>query len=214
MDGTLYDLNDLVEENFYSTVNYLVNYHNFDRQKAIDFLIDNNIYPYISNNSKSSTALFSSLGYDITIWNEYRSKVFPYKNIKIQNSVNIDTLIKFKEKAHIVLLTNNTIENINNLLNHLQIDECVFEEIVYCKDLTKHVSKFDNMKYLISKYKCKPSECLSIGDRYEVDGKPMVELGGKAIIIKKPSSLMKILQDFDNFKTCDEYEFTYENLVR
>jgi len=214
MDGTLYCLKDLIQENFNITVKYLIDYQNYSKEDAEKLLIDNKIFPYVSNEAKSSTALFSSLGFDINVWNNYRSKSFPINFIKKENAVSFNTLLKYKEKAHIVLLSNNTLDNIHKLLNHLDIPFDLFEEVVYCQNLSKHVSKHEKMLELINKYRVSPDEALSIGDRYEVDGKPMVELGGKSLIIKKPSSLLKALNDFDNFKTCEEYEFIDGNLTR
>ena len=211
MDGTIYDMTDLVETGFYLGVDYLVEYQKYKKEDAIKLLNDNHIFPYISKNAKSTTQLFCSLGFDILEWNDYRSKRFPYTLINKDNATNNEVLSSFKKICKIVLLTNNTKENIDNVLNHININHNTFDKIYINSNEKKDLNKKSLMLNIIKENNVETSRVLSIGDRYNVDGLPMLELGGKAIIVKNPKGLEKALKDYPNFMNNEEYKY-YENI--
>ena len=61
------------------------------------------------------------------------------------------------------------------------------------------------MDRIMKEYGVSPEETLSIGDRYDVDAKPMLELGGRAVVLRKPRMIEKFLDDIDDPKSCEEY---------
>lgn len=205
MDGTLYDISDLVEDNFNIARDYLINYYDYTNSSATKLLLDNHVYPYVSSDAKSLTKLFISQGIDIKHFDNYRSYNYPYQKIDKEKAVNINDLKYFKDNFISVLVTNNTHKNVSDILNHLGINESIFDEIVCNENENKTSSKKPLFEYVINKYNIKPNEVLSIGDRYNVDGKPINELGGDAIILSKPKSLNKVIKDKQNLSNCDDY---------
>lgn len=207
MDGTLYDLKDLVEHGFNVTIEYLTTYKGMSKEQATKFLNDNSIYPYIIKDAKSTTHLFMSLGYDIKHWDEYRSNLQDTSLIKKENAIQKETLEELKKLAPCVLLTNNTPQNVHATLNRIGLKEEDFSSIYTNDQDHKNLSKTNAMAKIIKTYNAKAEDTLSIGDRYLVDVKPILELKGKGIVIPRPSSFKKVIEDFNNFKTCDEYEY-------
>ena len=195
MDGTLYDMEDMVIEGYNSSLDYLVKYQGFSIAEAKALLEENHIYPYVCEDACSATAFFMSRGYDVQEWDRKRSENFNCQPIVRKKAMKLENLRKLSEMAPLVLLTNNTMKNVRRVLRHLNIPEDVFAEIFCNEKNNKTPSKKPLMKQLMEKYHAKPEETLSIGDRYNVDGKPLVELGGDALIIRKPQFIEEYLSD-------------------
>ena len=207
LDGTLYDLKDLVEFGFELSIGYLLDIQKYKKEDAIKLLYDNNIYPFISEKAKSTTQLFASLGFDINKWNEYRSSRFAYQLIKKENATNNEVLTKLKSHSKIVLLTNNTKENVDNILRQIDINPNIFDSIHLNNKNVVDLSKQKLMEDIIKEYSVSKNKVLSIGDRYNVDALPLLNIGGESLIISNPHALELILKDYPNFKNCDEYKY-------
>ena len=92
-----------------------------------------------------------------------------------------------------------------NVLDQIGLDVSLFDK-VQCNDSPRStVSKTSAMKALIDEFHVQPGEALSVGDRYSIDAEPMLKLGGKAIIVKKPSSFRRIIDEYPDLKSCEEY---------
>lgn len=207
VDGTLYDMADLSEDGFNITVDYLVDYQGYKKEDAIKELNDNHIYPYVAEDAKSTTGFFMSKGFDIDEWDKYRSGRFNFNLIKKENAIKKTHIEKMKEYAKIVLVTNNTMFNVKAVLNSIGLTQDMFNEIICNQGKDKKADKTYMMKKVQEKYHVNPKNILSIGDRFDVDGKPAVSLGYQTIIIKNPKSFTKLIEDFNSFKTCLEYTY-------
>ena len=195
MDGTLYDMEDMVMDGYNSSLDFLVRYQGFPADEAKKLLHENHIYPYISEDACSATAFFMSRGYDVQKWDQDRTENFNYRSIDVNKAMKTENLRRLSKIAPLVLLTNNTLKNVRRVLEHLNIPEDVFVEIFCNEKDNKTPSKKPLMEQLMKKYNVKPEETLSIGDRYNVDGKPLNELGGDALIIAKPRYIEEYLND-------------------
>lgn len=205
MDGTVYDMADMAENNYEISYAYLMDHFHYSLEDAKAFLEKNQIYPYAFSGSGSSTQLFVQMGADLHHWNEYRSGLFDFDRIKKENAIREEDLVFFKKIAPIVLLTNNTGVNTKYVLDQIGIDISIFDKVQCNDDPRRTVSKISSMKQLIEEYNILPEEALSIGDRYHIDAEPMLELGGKAIIVKNPAAFRKIIHDYPDLSTCEEY---------
>ena len=206
MDGTLYDNEDIIKVNYEMVKDYLLN--NYEFEEDIDELLtSHHLYPYISDNAGSITSLFKEMNFDTEAWDRYRSEAFDFSLIDKDKAVSEDTLKELSLKAPLVLLSNNTSKNVEATLNRLEISPNVFKDIVLNEGEQKYSNKGPLIDKIVTKYHLPYNEVLAIGDRYIVDGKPLVERGGSALIIKRPSAFKKVIEDFNNFKSCDEYQF-------
>ena len=73
MDGTLYDLNDVVKTNYDMQVKFLCIKKRMTELEATSFLEKNHIYPVMKEDSKSATEFFLQIGLDTKEWSDYRN---------------------------------------------------------------------------------------------------------------------------------------------
>lgn len=198
MDGTLYDIGDLIKHNFNQETIFLMDKLNVTKDEAEKMLTDNHIYPYVAKDAKSCTEYFLSLGLNIDEWNKIRSKDMPVDNINSENSVSIDTVNEYRKYAHTVLVSNNTRSNICAILNHLNISEDCFDMII-AKDSSGIYTpdKTDNFKKAADSFNVAYKDVLSIGDRYNTDLLPILNLGGKGLWVTGPKGVKEGLEIFD-----------------
>lgn len=211
MDGTLYDLADVVQMSYDMQVEFLSEKRSIKRAEAISYLSDNHVYPEMKKDSKSATELFLQMGFDKKEWSDFRNAGFDVTKIDKKKAVDENTMFLFSEIAPIVLLSSNTYKIIEKILNHINISTSLFDTII-CSDRFPYESSFKKklaMEYLMDKYSVNNMDTLSIGDRYNTDIAPILEIGGKGILVKSPKFLLDVLADLrsGDLKTCDRYEY-------
>ena len=211
MDGTLYDLDDVVRANYEMQVQFLLSKTGYNREQVEKYLDSNHIYPDIRRDSLSATELFAKEGYDIYEWSVFRESNFDVSSIKRDKAVNNAVLSEFKKISTLVLLSSNSYKTIEKVLTHLGCSITLFSKVL-CSDnfsVGKAFSKGDAMSYIAKSFNISTQKLLSIGDRYKTDIEPMLRLGGKGILMHSPSILSKVLEDYKtcSLKTCRGYEY-------
>lgn len=209
MDGTLYDLSDVMGVVYETQVSFLQERMGWTRGKVIQFLGENDIEPQVTQKSKSATELFNRLGFGRQEWAEYRQKIFPIEKIDPSKAVKPDLLERFAKLGDIVLLTSNTTLVCERILSRIGITKNLFVKIV-CSDtegVEMPFNKFIEMSKLMGGGSYK--SMVSIGDRYQTDIVPALELGGSGCLVKSVSSLEKICHDMESrhLGNRSEYEF-------
>lgn len=209
MDGTLYNLDDVLSQVYQYQIEFLSAKKGWKKEQCVLFFEDNNIYPTMRKNSKSATELFQNLGIDKNEWKEYREIHFDVSRIDKNQAVSNKTLLDLSHIAPLFLLSSNTYKTIKEVLKHLEIDVSFFTDI-YCSDfnVSGSFNKKNAMQSICCKYSVSPIRLLSIGDRYNTDIKPVVELGGKGLQVTGPQALQKIMMDIKRecILDCDEYK--------
>lgn len=211
LDGTFYDLNDVIGMTFEMQVSFFSRKMQMRRDDVINYFKDNDIFPYITKKSQSATELFLSLGLDKNEWSEYRNAHFDTSVIKKINTIDNNLLEEFSSNAKLVLLSSNSYDSILKILNQVGINKDLFSEII-CSDKFPCAHPFNKklaMQYIADRKKLSFADILSIGDRFNTDIKPMLELGGKGILLHSPRYLRKVLEDMEKhlFSSCTEYEY-------
>lgn len=209
LDGTFYDLNDVLRMSYDMQVSFLCMKRNVCQEEAIRFLQDNHIYPVMKKDSKSATELFLKMGYDKSEWSTYRVAGFDVNKIDRSKAIDEKTIIDFAKYGILVLLSSNAYVIVEKVLKWIGISPSVFDEVI-CSDRFPYNTPFKKkmaMEYLAGKYKKPFSEMISIGDRYSTDIQPMTELGGMGVLISTPASLKSVYSDMKsrNLRTCDLY---------
>ena len=211
MDGTLYDLDDVVSSNYEMQVDFLSAKKGFSQEEAISFLEEHQVYPKMRKNSKSATELFLEIGLDKREWSAYRNSKFDVSKIQKVKATDEMTVKSFSQFGIIVLLSSNAYTVIERVLNHLDISPKIFNDII-CSDNFPYDVPFKKqmaMEYLSKEYNVDYSNIYSIGDRYTTDILPLLELGGMGILLRKPSFMSSVLSDFacGSLRTCEEYGY-------
>lgn len=211
MDGTLYDLDDVVSSNYQMQVDFLSKKKGFSQKEAASFLEKHHIYTEMKKDSKSATELFLEIGLDKKEWSAYRDSKFDVSKIQKIKATDEMTVKSFSQFGIIVLLSSNAYTVIERVLNHLDISPKIFNHII-CSDKFPYDVPFKKqmaMEYLSKEYNVDYSNIYSIGDRYTTDILPMLELGGKGILLRKPTSMPTVLSHFASrsLKSCEEYSY-------
>lgn len=209
-DGTLYDINDVIKTVYQQQVSFLSFKLNKSCPDIESFFSQNDVFPYITKESKSATELFARLGISIEEWKEYRNKYFDVNAIQKDKAVKESVICSLALNSKVILLSSNTMSTIKKVLSHLYISPKHFSEII-CSDYFPSELSFNKkniMEYLSTKYTVPFESMISIGDRYQTDIRPMLELGGKGILLISPKSLGKVAKDLLDNKlcSCEEYE--------
>lgn len=200
LDGTLYDLSDVHSANYVLQVEFLMQQMHISEQEAIDLQERNHIYPVITSESKSATEYFARLGLDMDQWKQYRECHYDASKIDKSKAISGDVIGCFAEICPLVLLSSNSHWNILKTLEYLKIESRFFKTI-YCSDNTPINEPFNKkraMQVIAMQYGVEYCEMLSIGDRYQTDVVPMLELGGHGVIVNAPQALKEVLKDLSD----------------
>lgn len=195
LDGTLYDLEPVMkgiydlEVDFYSKEMNL----NIDMVNAI--FVENSIFPYITEDSRSATEFFVRTGIDREKWISYRNKYDYVDSINIETSVSFQDLELLAGSYKILLLSSNTIETIEKILNHLKIDMSIFEDILCFSNYEGVFEKGRCVEYYCRKHDYKVIETVSIGDRLQTDIMPVVEYGAIGVLLSHPRYFRALVED-------------------
>lgn len=197
LDGTLYDLNDVITSVYKSQVDFLSDYLRKPKSEIQELFAHNHIYPYKSANAASATELFENMGIDKQAWKEYKETHFDVSAIQLSHAVTEDILVRFSKFSKLMLLSSNTTNTISKILDRLRITSSLFCSVV-CSDKRHGVSLFNKaneMKAIIREYGLSGHDFLSIGDRFQTDIYPALTVGGDGILVNGPDSIEYIYAD-------------------
>lgn len=199
MDGTLYDINDVIRATYRMQVEFYSQYTGKTSEQVEKIFEENDIRPFVSESTKSATEFFISNGIDGKEWSEYRKLNFDVTNIDKKKAVKQELIEELSKSYPIVLLSTNTKESISKVLRRIEINEGVFKDIV-CSDNMNIVpfNKENAISEIIIRYGCKPDRILSIGDRYQTDIVPMLKLGGDGVVVEDPIGTSLLLRSLLN----------------
>jgi len=211
LDGTLYNLDDVVAMNYQMQLDFYTSYMGKSKFDAILTFEKNDIYPIMSKKSKSATEFFVQSGIPASEWNSYRESNFDVMAINTENSVKLDVIKRFQDFCPLVLLSSNSSNSINRILNHINICTSCFEDIIcsnhkYSKDSFR---KIKEMKLLADRYGISTDSILSIGDRYKTDIEPMLKLGGHGVLVDGPAGVNCFSEDFCSGSLTKNKEYAY-----
>ena len=214
LDGTFYDLNDIIASVYDCQLKFFCRERNISENEARENFTENGIFPYASSESKSCTEYFAGIGIDKTRWTAFRESNFDVTKIDRSKAVPPAVIRDFSTAYKSHLLSSNTFSSIQKVLRHLQIDMNAFADVI-CSDRFVSDNLFNKreaMAAIIQRSGFAPAECLSIGDRYNTDILPMLELGGSGVLVKTPCALGVLQKSLysGNLETCEDFAY-YES---
>lgn len=196
VDGTFYDLEDVVRANYDMRADFFAAKKGLTREETERVFARQGILPYKSEKARSATEFFLSSGIDRSAWTAYCDAHTSPAHIDREKAVSNETLRGFAALAPLVLLSSNTRKNIQDTLTWLGIDGALFDDIV-CSTAYAGAGPFnkrDVVGILLERYGIPARAALSVGDRYESDILPLLALGGDGILLEKPASLETVLR--------------------
>ena len=204
VDGTLYDLDDVVKVNYDIQVDFYSRKMNITPAEARTIFDQNGILSCKSDKAKSATEFFLRSGIDSDEWTAYRNNNFSPEVINCDNAASEELIQSFAEISPLVLLSSNTRNNILSVLKWININPALFADI-YCTDNNPGKSPFNKTNAItgiITAKNLAAEKILSIGDRYSTDVEPLLRLGGHGAVISSPHNLQNVYEDLLLEKLC------------
>lgn len=204
LDGTLYNLNDVIEMSYQMQLSFASKKMRLSLEETEKMFRENNIYSQKNMNSQSATELFEKWGFDIKEWSQYRSTRFDVSKINIDNLNTSKILADLSRKYELILCSSNVIDIVLNILRRLDISDSLFSDI-YCSNnnINTGFSKFEVFRHLALKYNS--GELLSIGDRYKTDIEPALKNKIDGFLVNSPRDLELIDGVINNSITTNGY---------
>ena len=211
MDGTLYSLDAVMPAVYEIQIDFLSLKKGWSRDRIVAYFNDNSVFPFVSEMSRSATALFQSEGLDAKEWNDFREARFPFDAVDPSPAVSKELMDNFNKLGSCVLVTSNSRKNAERILGKIGINVSSFDRVV-CNDTTSSNRPFckkDIFEKLLDDYSMRPHQVFSIGDRYSTDIRPLLELGGNGVLVAAPESLSGVMGDMSNGKLMTCYAYRY-----
>lgn len=195
LDGTFYNIGDLIAFNFQQQAIFLSEKKKISLEKAKEELEEHHIYSEVKEDAKSCSEYFQSIGLDMDEWNRIRTKDFPIELIQKNHSVNQEILNKYKEKGILCLVSNNTLKNVDNILSYLKIDMNSFSCIVSKESQGNSKNKMNAYQNLMKQFDIPAQESIAIGDRYNIDVLPLLNLKGSGVVVNGPQGVKDFIEE-------------------
>lgn len=194
------------DETLYYSPNALTYYIKFIKQTILDLsnyteqqalnIMDEYGFTKKGENRVSFGKNCHKFGIPTEKWNNYKLTHFfevDYANCTI---VNNSLLKQLSKKVKLFIITNEYIENVKYKADKLGIDLSVFTKIYSPNKLTNlSVSKTDYYKSINTEFNINFNQMFAIGDRYQVDIKPLIELGGCGKQIENTQQIEDIIKN-------------------
>lgn len=210
MDGTLYDISDVIGMTFDMQVDFFSKKTGYNKCKVIEMFDENGIKPCVTNETKSATEFFLKNGIDREEWSKYREDHFDVTKIRREKAVSPQLLVSISRKYPIVLLSTNSFDNILRVLNWIGINKEIFNEII-CSD-NINITPFNKenaIRHISEKYGIGTKNMLSVGDRYQTDIVPMLRQGGLGVVVSGPIGTIQLINDIQNCIFDNNKEYTW-----
>lgn len=211
LDGTLYDLDDVVASNYEIQLSFVMYKTGKSRQEVVSYFDANSVFPVMTSESKSATELFLRDGFSREEWNAFREARYSVDSIDVDKAASPSLMEAFRSLGICVLLSSNSYSTILRILNRIGMRETDFSSIT-CSDRfegERPFNKRDAMVRLLRIYDVEPAGLLSIGDRFNTDIRPSLDIGGAGVLVRKPKCLAAVLRDLsrNSLRDCAEYGY-------
>ncbi|MCD8178060.1 MAG: HAD family hydrolase [Tannerellaceae bacterium] len=195
MDGTLYPRNIYQKKYYDFTLSSIQHIFNKTKREAIEILKGENITDNPKNEQGSVSYLMRNLGMSIKDWNNYRDNhmdvsIFINANPKLVKCIGL-----LKEKFRLAVITNNTQKSTEKILSKIGFNSTSFDIIITSDSNLGLKPSPISFSHIKEKYQLYYQEMLSIGDRYIVDIKPLLDLGGNGIEVSTTDEIIYIIEN-------------------
>lgn len=184
IDGTLYTSEEFVQEQIDVQIRHWADLegmtHKEARKKISDF---RKKYAFEHDGKKISLGnIFRSFGIDIETSIDWRIKLLEPEKFLEPNPKLKSTLEKATKKFKMICVTNNPVEAARKTLKVIGIDS-ILPDIVGLDSCRKSKPAKENIELALKITESKAIECVSIGDRYDIDLRLPVEMGMGGVLV-------------------------------
>lgn len=194
IDGTLYTSAEFVQEQIDVQVRHWADIngmtHDEARKKISDFR-----KKYASENDGKKISLgnvFLNFGVDIDTSIRWRIELLKPENFLRPNKELKSVLEKAAEKFILIAVTNNPVEAARKTLAVLGIDK-IIPEIIGLDTCRKSKPAKEILDLALERTGAKAEECISIGDRYDIDLSLPVKMGMGGVLVNGAEEVVQFI---------------------
>lgn len=194
IDGTLYTNYLFVQEQIDVQVRHWADLegmtHKEAREKIADF---RKKYALEHDGKKISLGnVFKNFGIDIDTSIEWRIKLLEPEKFLAPNPKLRESLERAAKKFNLICVTNNPVEAARKTLEVIGIDK-ILPNIVGLDSCKKSKPARENIELALEITKAKPNECVSIGDRYDIDLELPIQMGMGGVLVDGAEEVMEFI---------------------
>ncbi|MBQ0040266.1 MAG: HAD family hydrolase [Treponema sp.] len=195
IDGTLYTCDEFVQEQIDVQVRHWADIngmtHSEAREKISDFRKQ---YAHEHNGKKISLGnIFLNFGVDIDTSIQWRIDLLKPENYLSPNPQLQKTLEKAAKRFRMICVTNNPVEAARKTLKVLGIDK-ILADIVGLDSCKKSKPARENLELALKITGAKAEECVSIGDRYDIDLSLPVQMGMGGVLVSGAEEVIEFIE--------------------
>ena len=195
IDGTLYTGAEFVQEQIDVQVRHWADIngmsHEDARKKIADFR-----KKYAAENDGKKISLgnvFLNFGVDIDTSIRWRIELLKPENFLKPNEELKTALEKASEKFTLIAVTNNPVEAARKTLAVLGLDK-IIPEIIGLDTCRKSKPAKEILDIALERTGAKAEECISIGDRYDIDLSLPVKMGMGGVLVNGADEVIEFLE--------------------
>lgn len=195
IDGTLYTSAEFVQEQIDVQVRHWADIngmsHEDARKKIADFR-----KKYAAENDGKKISLgnvFLNFGVDIDTSIRWRIELLKPENFLKPNEDLKTALEKVSEKFTLIAVTNNPVEAARKTLAVLGLDK-IIPEIIGLDTCRKSKPAKEILDIALERTGAKAEECISIGDRYDIDLSLPVKMGMGGVLVNGADEVIEFLE--------------------
>ena len=195
IDGTLYTSAEFVQEQIDVQVRHWADIngmsHEDARKKIADFR-----KKYAAENDGKKISLgnvFLNFGVDIDTSIRWRIELLKPENFLKPNEELKTALEKASEKFTLIAVTNNPVEAARKTLAVLGLDK-IIPEIIGLDTCRKSKPAKEILDIALERTGAKAEECISIGDRYDIDLSLPVKMGMGGVLVNGADEVIEFLE--------------------
>ena len=195
IDGTLYTSAEFVQEQIDVQVRHWADIngmsHEDARKKIADFR-----KKYAAENDGKKISLgnvFLNFGVDIDTSIKWRIELLKPENFLKPNEELKTALEKASEKFTLIAVTNNPVEAARKTLAVLGLDK-IIPEIIGLDTCRKSKPAKEILDIALERTGAKAEECISIGDRYDIDLSLPVKMGMGGVLVNGADEVIEFLE--------------------
>lgn len=201
IDGTLYTSPEYVFEQVDVQVRHFAHIRGITEDEA-RHLIDDFRKKWSSEHGGKKLSLgntFPFFGISIEESIIWRNKLLMPEKFLMPNEKVTKAIYRMKEKFHLICLTNNPCKAARKTLSAIGLSE-IIDDIIGLDTCKKSKPSIEMLELSMKLTKASPSECVAVGDRYDIDISLPLELGMGGILVSDANDIPSIA---DTLLSCE-----------
>ena len=193
IDGTLYTSREFVAEQIDVQIRHWAHLRGVPCDEARKEIQDYRKTYALENGGKSISLAnaFLHFGIDIETSIEWRNKLLEPEKYLSRDKKLSGVLEELKQKYKLICLTNNPVFSAKRTLKAVGIEE-YFADIVGLDTLKKSKPSKENLQRACEITHTSYEECLSVGDRFDIDLSLPLQLGMGAVLVNDSNDILEL----------------------